>query len=82
MARPSERSIIAPAPRAREGAPLGQARLGPQVGAHEIVVAARAAIEHGQAGGRGAQRAGDDDAVAGSRAVAPHELLAGRPPSR
>ena len=35
VARPSERSIIALAPSGGQGAPLGQARLGPQVGAHE-----------------------------------------------
>jgi hypothetical protein len=34
-------------------APLGQARLGAQVGAHEVVAALRAAVEDGEPRGRG-----------------------------
>ena len=53
VARPSERSIIACAPGRGERAPLGQPRLGAQVGARRARRRpSRAAVEDRQAGGR------------------------------
>ena len=61
----------APARGPRPGAARGAGRR-----ARASSRAPRAAVEHGQPRGRGSQRAGHHDDVAGPRAVAPDELLA------